>query len=116
MIPEVHLSVRIAFLQILAIIGGVFTTRAAFVACGYPDANYDWIGPALFVRNYGFFLLVLPFTWTTATIYLETYGTGRWSKRWTLASGLLLLLAIVLLLFWTTFNPRHFYAQPLQQM
>jgi hypothetical protein len=105
MIHEVHVSVRLALLQVLTVIAGVFMTRAVFMMYGYPESELDWNSMALLVRNYGFLLLPLPVLWTYTAVYLENYGTGRWSRRWTICSGIFLLAALAFLFFWCFCNP-----------
>ena len=114
MIPEVHISVRIALFQVFAVIVGVFMTRAAFMMSGYPESNLDWNGLALLVRNYGFNLLLIPVAWTIAATYLENYSSGWWSRRWTLTTGIVILAALAILLLWSYSNPYHFHKMPLR--
>ena len=114
MIHEVHVSVRLALFQVLCVILGVIMTRAAFMGCGYPDSNLDWNALALITRNHGFLFLLVPVAWTSVAVYLENYGTGRWSRRWTVVSGLLLLAALGIFFLWTFSNPYHFHKQPIQ--
>jgi hypothetical protein len=107
MIHEVNISVRLALFHVLAVILGVILTRVAFLGCGYPDSNLDWDALALIVRNHGYVLLLVPVAWTSTVVYLENHAPGRWSKRLTVCSGLLLLAALVLLFFWCCSNPYH---------
>lgn len=116
MIPEVHISGRIALFQVFAVIVGLFMTRAAFIMSGYPDSNLDWNGLALLVRNYGFDLLVIPVAWTIAATYLENYYSGWWSRRWTLTTGIVILTALGILLLCSYSNPYHFHKMPLRSM
>jgi hypothetical protein len=105
MTHELHVSARLALFQILAVILGVVMTRVAFLGHGYPDSNLDWDTWALLVRNHGFFLLLIPMLWICITLYLENYGTGRWSRRWTICTGILLLAALAFLFLWCCNNP-----------
>ncbi len=105
MIHDVNVSVRLALIQVLAVILGVVMTRIAFMGCGYPDSNLDWDALALVVRNHGYVLLLAPVAWNTTVVYLENYGTVRWSKRMTVFTGILLIAALVLLFFWCCSNP-----------
>lgn len=113
MMAEVHISVRIAFFQVFAVIIGVFMTRAAFTMAGYPESNLDWNGLSLLVRNYGFTLLLIPVAWTIAAIYLENDSAGWWSRHWTLTTGIMILAAITIFLLWSYSNPYHFHKIPL---
>jgi hypothetical protein len=88
----------------LAVISGVFIIRVAFLGCGYPDSNQDWNAIALVLRSYGSILLLVPVVWATAVTYLEQYGTGRWSKRWTVCTGILLLATLVIVFMWIAFR------------
>jgi hypothetical protein len=105
MIPEVHLSVRIALFQVFTVIIGVFMTRAAFMASGYPDADLQWNRLALLLRNHGYFLLLVPLAWTLTATRLENLSSGPWSRRWTLVTGMLVLAALAGLLLWSFSNP-----------
>lgn len=116
MIPEVHISVRIALLQVFAVIVGVFMTRASFMLSGYPESDLDWNGLALLVRNYGFVLLLIPVAWTISATCLENNCAGWWSRRWTLTTGILILAALAILLLWSYSNPYHFYKMPLRSI
>ena len=113
MIPEVHVSVRIALFQVFAVILGVFMTRAAFMGAGYPDALLDWNSMALLIRNQGFILLLVPVMWTIAATYCEHYSIGWWSRRWTIITGMLVLGALTILLVWSYSNPFHYHKMPL---
>lgn len=105
MIPEVHVAVRLALFQVSTVILGVFMTRLSFMSNGYPTENLDWNAIPLFIRSYGFFLLVVPVIWTSLAVCLENSPVGRWSRRWTVASGLLLLFALAILFLWCFSNP-----------
>ncbi|MEK7951710.1 hypothetical protein [Luteolibacter soli] len=105
MIHEVHVSVRLALFQMMVVVLGVFMTRAAFLAAGYPEQSLGWNAGALLVRNHGFVLMLVPVGWTAAAMYFENYGTGWWSRRWTLVSGMTLLVGLGFLFFWSFSNP-----------
>jgi magnesium-transporting ATPase (P-type) len=116
MIPEVHISVRIALFQVFAVIIGVFMTRAAFMISGYPESDLDWNGLALLVHNYGFILLLIPVSWTIAATYLENYSASWWSRRWTLTTGILILTSLAIFFLWSYSNPYRFHKMPLHSM
>ncbi|MCW1926643.1 hypothetical protein OKA05_29085 [Luteolibacter arcticus] len=105
MIHDVHVSVRLALFQMSAVVLGVFMTRAAFMGAGYPEANLNWNGLALIIRNHGYVLMLVPVAWTAASVYFEHYGSGQWSQRWTVISGVLLVVALGFLFLWCFANP-----------
>lgn len=57
-------------------------------------------GPWLpvFVRDWGFLLLLIPMVWVFATLWLERHRSDWFTKRWTILSGTLLLLVLVYLM------------------
>jgi hypothetical protein len=57
-------------------------------------------GPWLpvFVRDWGFLLLLVPAVWVVGTIWLERHRSDWFTKRWTILSGLLVLLSLVSLM------------------
>lgn len=101
MMKEAHVSIRLALLQVLAVIIGVFMTRTAFMGHGYPDWDLDWNAFSLLIRNHGYLLLAVPLVWTCAVVWLENRPDGWWCRRWTVGTGLLLLASLAFLFFWT---------------
>jgi hypothetical protein len=98
--PYAHISVPLAVLQVVAVVLGVFMMRLAFM--GFEDSvlNQARYRLPLLVRNHGYFLLTVPLLWTGLVLWLENRpGAGWWSRRWTVASGLLLLAALACFLF-----------------
>ena len=102
---EVHVSVRIALFQFALVVLGVVMTRAFFMGAGYPDAVRDWNAVPLFVRNHGYVLMLVPVGWVVAALYYENYGKGGWSRRWTVVSGMLLLVGLAFLFLWACASP-----------
>ena len=47
---------------------------------------------AVFVRDYGFLLLLIPAGWVFATLWLERHRSDWLTKRWTILSGVAVLL------------------------
>ncbi len=73
------------------IIGGSMFTAMALKMMDRSD-----IGPGnsfclWFVRNWGFFILIVPLLWALSTISLERRHYDWFSKRFTIVSGLILL-------------------------
>jgi hypothetical protein len=116
MISEIHISARIALLQVFVVMVGVFMTRAAFMISRYPESNLDWNGLALLVRNYGFILLLIPVAWTITVTCLEHYCPSWWSRRWTLTTGILILAALTVLLLWSCNNTYYSHGMTLNSM
>ena len=114
MTHEVNIAVRIALIQVLVVIIGVFMTRLAFTFGGYPDSDKDWNSLSLFIRNYGFLILLLPVAWTTVVVFLENRGSGHWSRPWTIGTGLFVLFALAALFLWSDLHPFHFHSSPMQ--
>ena len=79
----------IGLFQAGAIVVGSFLTGAIMKGKGYSD-DQEISFLVLFVRNWGFSLIIIPFAWVLATVWMERHHTW-YSKRYTLLSGLLLL-------------------------
>ncbi|MCW1914356.1 hypothetical protein OJ996_12270 [Luteolibacter sp. GHJ8] len=52
----------------------------------------------LMLRDWGFLLLLIPAAWVVGTIWLERHRSDWFTKRWTVLSGLLVLLSLVSLM------------------
>jgi hypothetical protein len=87
-----------AVLQSALIIGGSMSTATLMKARGFPDPTQFWHPLALFVRNWGFLLILFPGIWVIATIWLERNRSAYFSTRWTLVSGLIVLAAFCCLM------------------
>lgn len=116
MLQDLHVAARIALLQVFTVILGVFLTRGVFARLGYPNEDLDWNTTALLVRDYGYFLLLVPAIWTTVSIYLENSLISFWSRRWTLASGLVFLLFLAAILLWSCLHTYHWHMEPLRAL
>ncbi len=87
-----------AVLHSALIIGGSITTAALMKARGYPDPNQFWHPWALFVRNWGFLLILISGVWVVGTIWLERNRSSDFSSRWTIVTGLLVFAGLVWLM------------------
>lgn len=82
-------------MQVFAIFGGIVGVFMAMKAWGYPDTEIEWNFMAVFIRNWGLLLLVIPAIWATTVIRWEE-KTHDWTTRWTVLSGYLLLGLLVI--------------------
>lgn len=81
-------------LQFGVIMAGSLTAGVILKVMGYEEGN-NQAKPfyILFVRNWGFLLILIPLAWTFTTISMER-RTDWFSKRWVVGSGLTVLLAL----------------------
>jgi hypothetical protein len=88
---EHRIQTILVLLQIGVIGFGTLLIAAMIKAWGYPK-HLKVISPyVLFWRNWGYFLIIVPLVWAMGTIWMERNLDG-FSKRWTLVTGLFLLL------------------------
>ena len=90
----------LGLMQTVLILYAILTTATLMKAMGYPDDDIlvQWRPMALFVRKFGLLLMLVPISWCCITIRLEN-SSSRFSKPWTLVSGLLLLSVLYLVLW-----------------
>ena len=109
MIPKSPIT-RMALLQTLVIVIGVFTTGIVLKFHMYPKLSLDWNPASVAVRNYGFFLLIIPAAWTGVCLALERCRTNLWSPTRTLISGIVVITLLIGFLWWTT--EKSYFEQP----
>ena len=79
--------------QSLVIVAGSMFTATVMNVRGFPDARSDWPVLPVFVREWGFTLILFPAVWVLGTIRLER--RSEWfSKRWTIFSGVVLVAVL----------------------
>ena len=89
-----RLQTIFVLVQAFVIIAGSLTTGATMKLMGYEEGNgMELPLLPLLIRNWGFLLIVIPLAWTVLTIALEQ-RTDWHSKRWMIASGLLVLVLL----------------------
>jgi len=88
----------LAVLQSALIVGGSLTTATLMKARGYPDSSQYWHPWALFVRNWGFLLILIPAIWVVGTIWLERNRSLDFSTRGTVVTGMLVFAGLGLLM------------------
>jgi len=98
---------RLALLQVLVVAVGVLVTCGMLKLYGYPDFARHWNPVSLGVRHSGYLLLFVPAVWTFACLGMERRITGVWTRRWSLASGFILLVVLAGGLWWTSFTPYY---------
>lgn len=98
----------LASMQAVVVIAGSMFTGAAMKIMGYPEASHDWHLASVFVRNWGVLLILIPATWVVGSIWMERNQSDWFSKRWTVLSGLLVLLSLAYFLYGTTVNPAEY--------
>ena len=88
-------------MQSVVILYAILGTATTMKVYGYPepDVSVIWRPLALFVRRFGLLLFAIPALWVWATIHLEQ-GPSRFSKRWSLVTG-----GLVLALLWGLLSP-----------
>lgn len=86
-------------LQSALIIGGSLTTASLMKLRGYPDPRQFWHPLTLFVREWGFLLILIPGLWVCWTIWCEHQREYSFSKRSTIGTGLLLLALLAFFFF-----------------
>ena len=77
------------------IVVGSLLTGVILKAMGYPDRFQQIPLKLLFVRNWGFLLILIPLVWAGGTIWMERSQPWH-TKRWTMVSGLCLAAWLVL--------------------
>ncbi|MBK1792211.1 hypothetical protein [Persicirhabdus sediminis] len=80
------------------ILSGSMVVATLLKLRGFPERNYDWPLLAVFVRNWGFILVILPAIWVTISISLERNAQSNFSTRSSLISGLLLFAGLAVLI------------------
>ncbi len=80
------------------ILGGSMATAMLMKARGFPDSSQIWHPFALFVREWGFLLILIPAAWVVASIWIENNSNMDFTKRWTFVTGLLLLVFLAFLM------------------
>ncbi len=106
---------RLALLQCLIIVVGVLTTCGILKLHAYdPGSAVRWNPVAVAVRNLGFLLLAVPAIWAGACPVLERRVSNRWSRGWSIGSGVIAVVVLIGFLWWTTATPYFFQKIPLQ--
>lgn len=95
---EHSIQATFAALDSALIIGGSLLTAALMKARGFPDPNQFWHPFALFVREWGFLLILIPGLWVGASVWLESHPRIDFTSRWTIFTGVLVFAGLVWLM------------------
>jgi uncharacterized membrane protein len=99
---------RLALLQCLIVVIGVMTTCLILKFNAYStEPDRPWNPVAVAVWNLGYLLLVIPAIWTAACFVLERRASDHWNRTWSIVSGVLVIIILAGLLWWTTATPYH---------
>jgi D-alanyl-lipoteichoic acid acyltransferase DltB (MBOAT superfamily) len=96
---EYSIQTVLASMQIVVILLGFMATGLILKGAGYPDIGVSISGKLYFVRHFGALLLIVPIVWVFATIAFERRPDNRFSKRWTIVTGIVVLAALSYFLF-----------------
>ena len=89
----------LALFQSLLVVSGSLATAFVLKTRGYPDVPLSWHPFPVLVRSWGFSLLLIPWLWAVATVWMEAHPAGNFSRRWTMSSGVLVLVGLLFLFF-----------------
>jgi len=87
-------QVILASLQSLVIIFGSLVVGTILKTRGYTPGAWELSLKISLIRNYGFLLILIPLTWVCLTIAWERSHTIHFTKRSTIITGSLLILAL----------------------
>lgn len=96
---EYRMQTIFILLQAGVIVLGSLLTGAMLKARGYTDHLYELPFLVLFVRNWGFMLILISLAWACGSIWMDRH-LEWYTKRWTLVSGLCLLASLTWFLVW----------------
>ena len=84
----------LAAMQSVLIVCGCMMTVAMLKAMGYPERFTELPVKMLFIRNWGFLMILNPLAWVIVTIWLERNQAAWFSKRWTVGTGIAVFLCL----------------------
>jgi cell division protein FtsW (lipid II flippase) len=93
---EYAVQTAVAALQCAIIQVGTIVSTVLLRSAGYPDDSRNWPALPAWIREWGPLAFAVPAAWVIATILLERHRSEWFTKRWTLVSGLLVALLLVL--------------------
>jgi hypothetical protein len=100
--------------QVLAVTLGFFGLSIILRRYGYPEEPnifssglgvYHWSHLTLFLRRYGFILLILPFSWTAFAAISESRARFVFPFGFWMILGTIIPLTIIAIFFYAIFRP-----------
>lgn len=91
----------------MVVIVGTFAVRLMTTGWETPDPQVVWNTTALFIRSSGWCLLGFPAIWAIMSLVLERRPEGTWTVGWTITSGVLIFVALVVVYLNLMFNAFH---------
>lgn len=77
------------------VVAGFFAVRFSLKMAGYPhDPTVNWNSFSVFLRNFGFWFIVLPLVWTIYAVAAHQTEKGVLSFRPALLTGFILAVCI----------------------
>lgn len=87
-------QIILATIQSFIIMAGCLVVGMILKTRGFnPDIHHLSFKISL-IRNYGFLLILIPLTWVCFTIFWERSHTNHFTKRGTIITGSILLIAL----------------------
>jgi hypothetical protein len=84
-----------ALMQSVLVVSGSLVTAGLMKARGFPDPTLSWHSFPIFVRSSGFFFLLIPLGWVLFSLWLESSPSHHCSRKWSLLTGFLILIALM---------------------
>lgn len=95
---EASIQTVFASLDGLLIMIGSLTTAVVMKANGFPGPGKVWHPLSLFVRDWGFLLILIPGLWAVGSVWMEKHPRFPFTRRWTMVTGILLSAGLAWLL------------------
>ncbi|RYD67125.1 MAG: hypothetical protein EOP84_30750 [Verrucomicrobiaceae bacterium] len=100
----------IAIVQAVVIVLGFLALGIVLKFCGYPDElGVRWNPLAVFLREYGVWLLLVPLFWTVFSLRAREVNRGIFSEPYAIISGIALAVGTSLFFLYAAIFP---YTRP----
>jgi len=85
----------------IVVAGSLFVVLGLRIGGGIEGYENDWWPMPLFIRHFGFAFLSIPVAWVISTLWAETHHASWFSSRWTIVSGIGLMVGLACFFFFT---------------